>query len=171
MDKWYVIQVRSMHEENIKKICELLISQDILKEVFIPKNKRLKKMNGKWMEVEEILFSGYVFLVSDQPNELFLELKKVPDLTKMLGHVDNEIYPLYDDEVAFLKSFSNEKHIVDVSTGFIENDVVKIMQGPLMGKEGIIKKINRHKRMAMIEVELFGQKTQAKIGLEIVSKN
>lgn len=170
MEKWYVIQVRSKAEEKIKKTCEMMISEDVLKEAFIPKNKRLKKMNGHWIEVEEILFSGYVFLVSDHPNELYLELKKVPDLTKMLGHIENEIYPLYDEEVEFLKSFSDEDHVVEVSTGFIENEVVRITQGPLKGREGIITKIDRHKRMAIIEVELFGKTTQAKVGLEIVSK-
>lgn len=170
MEKWYVIQVRSKAEERIKKICEMMISEEILTEAFIPKNKRLKKMNGKWNEVEEILFSGYVFLVSDHPDELYLELKKVPDLTKMLGHIENEIYPLYDEEVEFLKSFSDNNHVVEVSTGFIENEIVRITQGPLKGREGIITKIDRHKRMAIIEVELFGKTTQAKVGLEIISK-
>lgn len=170
MEKWYVIQVRSKAEEKIKKTCEMMISEDVLKEAFIPKNKRLKKMKGNWIEVEEILFSGYVFLVSDHPDELYLELKKVPDLTKMLGHYENEIYPLYDEEVEFLKSFSDKEHVVEVSTGFIENETVCITQGPLKGREGIIRKIDRHKRMAIIEVELFGKTTQAKVGLEIVSK-
>lgn len=170
MEKWYVIQVRSRQEEKIKKSCEILISNDILTKCFIPKNKRLKKVTGKWIEVDETLFPGYVFLVSDYPDGLFLELKKIPDLTKMLGKTDHEIFPLYDDEVEFLKSFSNEEYVVEMSVGFIENDIVKITSGPLQGKEGIIKRIDRHKRIANIEVELFGKITQAKVGLEIISK-
>lgn len=171
MEKWYVIQVRSKLEEKIKKSCEMIISKEFLKECFVPKNIRLKKVEGKWREVEEILFDGYVFLVSDTPDELFFELKKIPDLTKMLGRSDNEIFSLYEDEVEFLKSFSNFQHIVEMSSGFIENDVVNITSGPLQGKEGIIRKIDRHKRIAIIEVELFGKLTTAKVGLEIVSKN
>lgn len=170
MEKWYVIQVRSRTEEKIKKACEMMISKKYLKECFIPKNIRLKKVLGKWIEVEEILFNGYVFLVSDNPNELYLELKKIPDLTKMLGRTNDEIFPLYDEEVEFIKSLSNSNHTIEMSIGLIENDIVKITSGPLQGKEGIIKKIDRHKRVAIIEVELFGQTTQAKVGLEIVSK-
>lgn len=170
MEKWYVIQVRSKLEEKIKKSCEMIISKEFLKECFIPRNLRLKKINGKWIEVEEILFNGYVFLVSDTPDELFLELKKIPDLTKMLGKSKNEIFPLYDDEVEFLKSLSNDGHVVEMSTGIIINDLVNITSGPLQGKEGIIKKIDRHKRIAFIEVELFGKTTIAKVGLEIISK-
>lgn len=170
MEKWYVIQVRSKAEEKIRRSCEMLISKEILKECFIPKNKRMKKIKGSWVEIEEILFTGYVFLVSDDPDKLYLELKKVPDLTKMLGHVDGEIFPLYDDEVKFLKSLSDCGHVVEISTGLIENDEVRIVSGPLKGREGIIRKIDRHKRVALIEVELFGKTTQAKVGLEIVSK-
>lgn len=171
MEKWYVIQVRSRVEDKIKRACEILISKDVLKEVFIPKNKRMKKVRGHWVEVEDILFSGYVFVVSDCVDELYLELKKVPDLTKMLGRAENMIYPLYEDEVEFLKSFSDENHIVDMSVGLIENDEVKIMKGPLKGKEGIVTKIDRHKRLAFVEVELFGKVIQTKVGLEIVSKS
>ena len=158
MEKWYVIQVRSRAEEKIRRSCEILISKEILKECFIPKNKRMKKIKGNWVEIEEILFSGYVFLVSDDPDKLYLELKKVPDLTKMLGHVDGD------------KSLGNDDHVVEISTGLIENDEVMITSGPLKGKEGIIRRIDRHKRIALIEVELFGKTTQAKVGLEIVSK-
>lgn len=170
MEKWYVIQVRSKAEEKIKQKCEQLISKRILSECFIPKNKRLKRIKGNWIEVEEVLFSGYVFVVSEYPNELYLELKKIDDLTKMLGYTESEIFPLYEDEVEFLKSFSNDEHVVELSCGIIENDVIQITSGPLKGKEGIIRKIDRHKRIARIEVELFGKVTQAKVGLEIISR-
>ena len=51
-----------------------------------------------------------------------------------------------------------------------KGDKVVVIAGSEKGKEGTIKKIDRHKRIAMIEVELFGKLTIAKVGLEIVSK-
>ena len=170
MGNWYVIQVRSRMEEKIKDICEKLISKDILMSSFIPKRRLVKKIHGKWEEIEEILFSGYVFLVSDHPEELYSELKKVPDLTKLLGKIEKEFFPLYEDEIIFLKSMYDEENVVHMSEGIIENDIVKITNGPLKGKEGMIAKIDRHKRIAFIEVELFGKITQAKVGLEIIKK-
>ena len=130
-------------------------------------NKKISESNSYHSLSQQDL----VLLVVDNSTEsLYLELKKVPDLTKMLGHVDGEIFPLYDDEVKFLKSLSDCGHVVEISTGLIENDEVQIVSGPLKGREGIIRKIDRHKRVALIEVELFGKTTQAKVGLEIVSK-
>lgn len=52
----------------------------------------------------------------------------------------------------------------------IEGDEVVILNGPLMGHVGLIKKIDRHKRLAYLEIEMLGRKKNVKIGLEIVGK-
>ena len=170
MENWYVIQVRSGHEHQIAQSCRFRIADDILKECFIPEYKTRKKYRGQWHDVQAVLFKGYVFMISDQVDELFNELKKIPDLTKMIGKKKDIIYPLPEHEVHFLQSFSDEEHLVDMSYGFIEGDKITITQGPLMGKEGSIRKIDRHKRIAYIEVEFLNQISTVKIGLEIISK-
>lgn len=171
MENWYVIQVRTGTEDKIVKACELLIAKECLEECFIPRYTRVKKIRGFWIEVEEKLFPGYVFMISNDVARLFQELKRIPDLTKMLGKYENEVYPLNEDEVVFLKSFGKEEHVVDMSVGYIEGDKIRVTSGPMMGKEGLIKKVDRHKRLAFIEVEFFGKITSAKVGLEIIQKN
>jgi transcriptional antiterminator NusG len=57
-----------------------------------------------------------------------------------------------------------------MSKGIIEGDHIIVESGPLKGYEGFIKKIDRHKRIAFIDVELFNTVTTVKVGLEIVSK-
>lgn len=167
---WYVIQVRSSHEREIADKCRTMISQDILRECFITKYVSKKKYNGQWKEVKEVLFKGYVFLMSDCIEELYIELKKVPDLTKMIGKKKDIIYPLTKGEIEFLKTFTNDKHIVDMSTGFIEGQMIHITDGPLQGKEGLITKIDRHKRIAYLNLNIFNNDITAKVGLEIISK-
>lgn len=167
---WYVIQVRSSHEREIADKCRAMISQDILRECFIPKYVSKKKYNGQWKEIKEVLFKGYVFLMSDCIEELYIELKKVPDLTKMIGKKKDIIYPLTKGETEFLKTFTNDKHIVDMSTGFIEGQMIHITDGPLQGKEGLITKIDRHKRIAYLNLNIFNNDITAKVGLEIISK-
>ncbi len=171
MSNCYVIQVRSGLEEKIIKSCQLLISDTVLIECFVPKYKRVKKIRGFWDEVEEKLFPGYIFMISDDANKLFQELKKVPEITKLLGKYGQDIFPLNEDEIVFLKSFGKDDHIVNMSIGYIEGDKIFVSGGPLKNKEGIIKKVDRHKRLAFIEVEFLGQITNAKVGLEIIKKN
>ncbi|MFQ9924872.1 MAG: antiterminator LoaP [Beduini sp.] len=168
---WYVIQVRSGHEKEIADKCRSLISKEVLQDCFIPEYYVQKKFHGQWHKVKQILFKGYVFLISDHIEELFNELKKIPDFTKVIGKKKEEIYPLKEEEVVFLVNFSKEDHIVDMSIGYIEGEQIYVTEGPLKGKEGMIQKIDRHKRMAYIQVSLFNEETTAKVGLEIISKN
>ena len=58
----------------------------------------------------------------------------------------------------------------NMSEGIIENDRVVVTKGPLKGNEGLIRKIDRHKRRAYLEVGLFGRKIETQVGLEIVEK-
>lgn len=58
-----------------------------------------------------------------------------------------------------------------MSEGVIEGDVVTILSGPLMGRTSTIRKIDRHKRMAWVEVEMFGRTMLVKMGLEIKRKS
>lgn len=170
LNNWYVIQVRTGKETLIVETCSRMISSDILKECFIPRYIRMRKIRGTWKKENDILFKGYVFMITDRIEDLFQELKKIPDLTKVLNNDGNEIYPLREDEVLFLMRFGKEDRIVEMSFGYIEGDTIRITNGPLMGQEGIIRKIDRHKRIAYIEVTMFDQVTQAKVGLEIISK-
>lgn len=172
MEQWYVIQVRTGKEEWVATCCNLLLHDDpCLNRCFIPYSKRLRKRRGEWIERTEILFPGYVFMVSDDPMRLYQALKQIPDLTKMLGRDKKEIFSLPEDEVVFLQSFGEEDQIVDLSVGCIEGDQIIVENGPLKGKEGLIRRIDRHKRIAEIEIEFLGEKRKAKVGLEIVRKN
>lgn len=90
-------------------------------------------------------------------------------MTKMLG-IGDEIVALTPQEIEFILRFCGEDDIAEISEGVIENDQVHILSGPLMGLEGAIRKIDRHKRKAWLEMEMFGRRQQIEIGLEIIKK-
>lgn len=171
MENWYVIQVKSGLEEKTRNTCSLLISKTILSHCFIPYVTKMKKINGEWQKKEEILFKGYIFLISKDVIELYQELKKVPELTKLLGRDHEDIYPLRREDIVFLKAFGKEDSVIDMSMGHIIGERIIVTSGPLVGKEGLIKKIDRHKRIAYLEIEFLGKVTMAKVGLEIISKS
>lgn len=166
---WYVIQVRTGTEESVKKQCEKLIGRDAMERCFIPYYEEMKRYQGAWHKETGTLFPGYVFLVSDNLDQLYEELKKVIGLTKLLGSGD-EVIPLADEEITFMRRFGGEDQVVPMSIGVIENDQVVIMEGPLKGREGMIRKIDRHKKKAWIEMEMFRRKQVVEIGVEIVGK-
>ena len=50
-------------------------------------------------------------------------------------------------------------------------DRISITKGPLVHQTALVKKIDRHKRLAYVETTMFGRKLNLKVGLEIVRKH
>lgn len=166
---WYVIQVRTGAEENIRQQCIARIPTTVLKRCFLPYYEEKKKIRGSWTVQKKHLFPGYVFAVTDDIETLYEMLKNVMGMTRLLG-VGEDIVSLTEEEVQLLKRFGGEEQIVEMSEGIIENSVMKILSGPLTGMEGAIRKIDRHKRKAWIEIEMFGRLQIVQVGLEILWK-
>lgn len=166
---WYVVQVGAGMEERIRLQCLKQVSKEILKKCFIPYYEDKKHICGKWTLQKKVLFPGYVFVVTDKPEELIVHLKNVNGLTKIIGTGD-EIVPLSDEEITFLNKFGGKEQVVQMSEGVIEKSKVLITDGPLVGMEGCIRKIDRHKRKAWVEMEMFGRLQEIQVGLEIVMK-
>ena len=166
---WYVMQVRIGTEENIRMQCIRKVPPEILGRCFIPYYEEKKRIGGEWKVQKKVLFPGYVFAATEDIRGLYEALKSVNGLTKLIG-TGREIVPLTEEEKRFMQDFGGEEQVVPMSEGIIENSVTKILSGPLKGKEGLIRKIDRHKRKAWLEVEMFGRKQEIEVGLEIVAK-
>ena len=169
MENWYVVQVFTGKEEAMKAICLKMISPKLLKKCFIPYREQMKRYEGTWHKERRILFPGYLFVITEEIKELALELNKITGFTKVLGDKDF-LVPLSSAEVKLLKRLGGDDQVVEMSIGIIEHDKIIINEGPMQGLEGFIRKIDRHKRLARIEIEMFGQVVEAQVGVEIVSK-
>lgn len=167
---WYAVQVRVSCEHKIADKCRNAISEAILFDCVVPQYIYTKKYQGLWHEEKDILFPGYIFMISDHVELLNVELKRIPDFIRIIGKKQMEIYPLEEEEVHFLQSFGKEENTVEMSKGFIEGDRIYITQGPLQGREGLIVKIDRHKRLAYLQLSMFQKELTTKVGLEIISK-
>lgn len=166
---WYVVQVRTGMEERIRLQCEARIPEDILEKCFIFYYEEKKRINGKWTTQKKTLYPGYLFVVTEELETLHEELKHVEGLTKLIG-TGETIVPLSQDEIDFLKRFAGENQVVEMSEGIIEQSKVIVTSGPLAGMEGFIRKIDRHKRKAYLEIPMFGRIQNVQVGLEIVAK-
>ncbi len=166
---WYVIQTSTGRKEKIKLECEQRISKDILSHCVLPLYEEKIKYKGQWHIQKKKLFPGYLFLISDNLDELYKQLKKVEAMTKLLG-TGEEIIPLTQNEIDFLLRFAGDEELVKMSQGIIIGDKVTILSGPLKGMESTIKKIDRHKRKAWLNLEMFGRSQLVEVGVEIVKK-
>ncbi|MCD8082706.1 MAG: antiterminator LoaP [Clostridiales bacterium] len=167
---WYAMQVVTGQEKETILLCRKMIGEDYLEDMFCPEIERERHFGGVWHKVRLPMFPGYIFAISDKVDELYEAFHEVPKLTKILGTGKTPV-PLAEDEITFLQSFTSEDHIAGTSEGILVGDRLIVRSGPLKGKEGLVRYINRHKRLARVEVEMFGgMKVEVEMGLEITKK-
>lgn len=175
---WYVIQVPSNREGFL---CRLIDRADrdfarveererYLKECFVPTCEFERKRRGEWKRVRLPLFPGYVVAVTDHVEELRHLLYQVPEFTRLL-RMGESFTPLSKIECGIIRVLADrETRTVHLSVGVMEGDRVRVLSGPLKGREGDIKQINRRGSSALLEVHMFGRTTTVKVGLAIVAK-
>ena len=170
---WYVAQVSSGQEVAVRDMCKQMIDPGILQDCFVPEYETMRKVQGKWQSIQRKLFPGYLFLVTETLPLLLMQLKHVPANVRLLGQgvFEGDITPLSEVEKDWIVAFMDETHCVRMSEAVIEGDTILITHGPLLGREAIIKKIDRHKRRAQIEISMFGRTSMATIGLEVIKKD
>lgn len=169
MDNWYAVQVRTGREEAVLRLSKKMIDKDVLIECFIPYCERMKRYQGEWHKEQHILFPGYVFFITGQVEELFWELKRLPEFTKILGN-GVEFIPLRDEEKKMMADIGGRDHLFEMSRGYIVGDKVIIISGPMKEMGGTITFINRHKRIALVQMNMFGRKIEIRLGVEIIKK-
>lgn len=166
----YVIHVAGGQEEHTKALVLKLLA-DIASDCYTPAYECARKVGGVWRRVAKMLFPGYVFVETSDPVALRDRLGEIPAFARLLGASDESFLALTDDEVAWLNAFTNvETHVVEMSEGIIEGDRVLVTKGPLRSYEGLIRKVDRHKRLAELEIHMFGRDKRVRIGLEIARK-
>ena len=178
---YYVIYVNARNESNAKDMISRYIPDDLYSDCFYPVRLMKKKLRGKWTIVHERLIPGYIFIESDDVKSLYKELRQLPMFLRLLGKEESgeeiDIYPLSDEEVRWLnilsqrKDAKQDKHLIELSkVGFDENDEVIVLDGPLLGLQGKIKKINLHKRIAEVELKFMNQDVVFYLGIDIIEK-
>ncbi len=138
-----------------------------------------KPMIEKWFsnsQVKEyqniLMYPDYIFVKSDldkdafsrKYNEVFMSISRFAELLTY-----EDLISVDTQEQILLEKMFNGCDIVKHSSGTIVNSVLKIENGPLKGMESLVKKIDRHKRIAFLNCGVLGQ--VMKIPLEVISKS
>ena len=170
--RWYVVWAASRCERRLSERLSRELSGEG-ERVWLPTRIERRRMGegAGDRDFELLLFPGYVFVYTAQPEELHTILKKknISDFLKILQTGD-EFVPITDEEEEILKRLTGETGRVDISTGLIREGVLQVIQGPLKGMEPYVRHIDRHKKKATLEMTLFGEKKRFTAGLEIIEK-
>ena len=158
---WYLLKCPERDEPDFTEKCQALAGQGQVEEIISFQYQRLMRYKGGWHLERRALLPGCIFLHSPKADRL-------EDGVSDSGAKGS--FSLIPCEVPYMKDMCREGNVVGMSKGVIKNGRPVITSGPLKGREGLIRKIDRHKRIADIEIPLAGERRQVTVGLEIYEK-
>jgi transcription antitermination factor NusG len=166
---WYVVQVKSGEEQEMKMLLDRLRKDGAYGECFVPLFEDVKRSGGKCRIGFRKLFPGYVFVESDDPQKVFETLREIKDFTKLLGAVEADgskiFIPIGKEDEEFMRTLfvdglMHVSYVHMAKSGRIDRIV-----GPLAHYRNHITKLELRHRMAIVEAEMFGKRRKVKFGL------
>lgn len=166
MNPWYALQIPTGEERETASVCRRSLAE-IPAKIMLFTVERLKRYHGVWHKETCPMFPGYLIFEGD-PSVISDRLSHLVAFNRVLKN-NGYFQPLRDSEVDFLKRITDENLCAKLSKGYIEGGQVFVTRGPMVNLTGKIKKIDRHKRTAVIETEMLGRPTEIKLSLEIIA--
>ena len=170
---WYILFVRTGNEYQVEQLLKKRLDGDMFKP-FVPIHESLFKSVGTIKKEIKPLFPSYVFVESELSSQEFLKntsnlIYTSSNIISLLRYSDAEI-AMRESERQMLLSLCNDEYCIESSSGIIEKDRIIITDGPLKGRESIVKKVDRHKRQAYIEIDFLGETRLIGVAIELVKK-
>jgi transcriptional antiterminator NusG len=174
MSNWFVFYVQTGQEKIACDFLNKLFNKEE-SSAFIPQIELIFRSSSFIRKEQKPMFPGYVFtdsILDEQKfiNDAYKYVRFSKCIFKLLGKQNIDCMKLSESEKNYLLGFCNDKYITEESIGYIIGEKIFIISGPLKGKESIIRKIDRHKRRAEIEIICFGEIRRISVSLEIISK-
>ncbi len=162
---WYVLHTYSGYEDNVtrnlKQRIESMDMQELIFDVLVPKEKKIKIKGGKRVVVEERIYPGYVLVDMMVTDASWYVVRNTPNVTGFIG-LGTTPTPVDPAEIESLKKrmgVAEPKYKIDVRVG----DSVKIADGPFKDFDGKIQEIDDEKGKVKVLVSIFGRETPVEL--------
>ncbi len=165
---WYVVHTYSGYENKVKANIEKTIEnrklQDQILEVAVPMQDVVEVKNGSKKQVSKKLFPGYVLINMIMNDDTWYVFRNTRGVTGFVGPGSKPV-PLTEAEMKPL-GIKVDEVVVDFDLG----DTVTVTSGVWENTIGIIKRIDHHKQIVTINVDMFGRETPVEISFTDVKK-
>lgn len=167
----YVIWTEAGKEAAAAKEMKAVLDKGLCSEIFILRYENVLRREGVYQIERRNLFPSYVFVETDNPAELFLELRRVVNLTVLRSDKNEEGYtflPVSESEEEFLRKLinGNENYIVTLSlVSYDARKRINRAAGPLKYFMDKITQVDNRHRRAFVEMVFLGKPRRLVFGI------
>ena len=169
---WYAIHTYSGYENavsrNLKQRIGSLGMENLIFDVVVPTEKKIRVKGGKRVTEEERIYPGYVLVDMIVNDESWYIVRNTPRVTGFVGSGTQPV-PLSEAEyLELMKQMNDEtiKHKVDLSI----DDIVNIVDGPFKELEGKVGEVDEASGKVKVLVNMFGRETPVELDFLQVKK-
>ena len=153
---------------NMRQRIESMDMQDLIFDVMVPIEKKIKIKSGKRTVVEEKIYPGYVLVEMIVTDASWYVVRNTPNVTGFIG-LGTTPTPVDPREIETLKKrmgMAEPKYKIDVAKG----DSVKIIDGPFKDFDGKIDDVDEEKGRIKVLVSIFGRETPVELDFLQINK-
>lgn len=168
--RWYPLRVREGSERRTCSELLRLLPRDVLMDCFSIEKERWFKRAGVWELLCETAYRGYAFAVSADPAELYKALSRIGVKAELAGADGRTWMPLAPDAQEWFERCMDGERVLRSSMAVIVDGVLYVQEGPLVGQEDRIVKIDRHHKHCEVSIGWDGSFTE-RMPLDVPSKS
>jgi len=154
---WYAIYTKSRHEQ---KTYDRLLKKNI--ETFLPLVERWSRRRDRRKRINLPLFPGYLFVHSQMDAHSYLEILKTDSVVRILGN-DGKPIPIPDEQIFGIQTLIKNGMAITPFPYLKEGMRVRVVNGPLIGIEGILLKTQPNKHRLVLSVDLLKESVSVEI--------
>jgi transcriptional antiterminator NusG len=170
--KYYAIQVKTRGEEKYITLVKALHPELARVELYFPQRRVDIRRRGAVIHTSSGIFPGYVFIEIDDDDDIlayqwafrrtdgFFRFLKSNQNIAVLADKDLEVVLHFIKKVGPMAGFSK--------VYFDENSRIVVTEGPLMGLEGKIIKVDKRKGRAKIKLDLYDDSFSIDLAFETI---
>ncbi|GHU81440.1 hypothetical protein FACS1894191_8320 [Clostridia bacterium] len=166
---WYVLFVQTYEERRVAEFLQGKLDPEKYV-AFCPTKDYAFQKNGKIATRKALLFTGYVFIAASVDEQECLATVKPliytdSSIYKLLSNGgDTDSVKLSEHDKAIMTAILDENFNIPALEAVLVGDRVKIIDGSaLEGVGGLVKRVNKHRQTAIIEIPMFNSTIQCEV--------
>jgi transcriptional antiterminator NusG len=168
---YYAVQVKTRSEEKFIKLLRAMYPE-VDFPIFFPKRRIDIKRRGLISQSTTAVFPGYLFIEVDERESILRHqwaFRRTDGFLRFLKS-NQDIRPMNGRDLELALHFiKNVGPVAGKSrVYFNENSRIVVVEGPLMGLEGRIIKVDKRKRRAKIKLDLYNDSFSIDLGFEVI---
>ena len=148
---WYAIYAQVRHES---KVHSRLLAKSF--ECLLPQMERWSRRRDRRKKIQVPIFPGYLFVRSSLDNYEQLKILQTPGVVRIIRNEDGPL-PVTDSQMSSLITLLSNATVLTVHPYLKEGMLVRIVNGPLYGCEGILVRKKHEKSRLVVAIDIIQQ--------------